>query len=235
MLVPVSASSFWNSLRQEYKLGWCFFALPNFMAIYDTAKEQVPRILILPSKRSLRFIFSLILSHRLIHTLDTHAECKKIFVDEFWIAEFDGQLWHNETDEDPRMWDVKSTDPRGSRSTVCKCESADFSLHAWHSARQHSAEAPCTLCRIHCCTQGSLHFGTLQRYPAPRYSAAASCTSVLCSGTLHLGTRQWHPTPSAWFIAHPRRLHREIVGGSRQLSSLKFGNEKESASIAARR
>ncbi len=34
-------------------------------------------------KQSLRFICSLILSHRPIHTLDTQGECKKVFVNEF--------------------------------------------------------------------------------------------------------------------------------------------------------
>ncbi len=90
------------------------------------------------------------------------------------------------------------------------------------AARQHSAKAPCTLCRIHCCTHGSLHLDTLQRHPASRYSATAPCTSVLCSGTLHL-----LQDPSL----HPRLLHREI-GGSRQLSSLKL-EIRESTSIAA--
>ncbi len=38
-LVSVSACSFWNSLRQEYKL-WCFFEFPNSMVSYGTAKES---------------------------------------------------------------------------------------------------------------------------------------------------------------------------------------------------
>ncbi len=37
-LLSESVCSFWNSLRQEYELGWCFFELPNFMASYGTMK-----------------------------------------------------------------------------------------------------------------------------------------------------------------------------------------------------
>ncbi len=37
-LVSESACSFWNSLRQEYKLEWCFFELPNFIASYGIGK-----------------------------------------------------------------------------------------------------------------------------------------------------------------------------------------------------
>ncbi len=99
--------------------------------------------------------------------------------------------------------------------------SSDFSSHTRYSARQHSAEAPCTLCRIRYCTHGSLHLGTLQRHlapsaefiaapatPAPWNRRVTAAEFLKCEnereyihcctyGTLHRGTLQWHPTSSA--------------------------------------
>ncbi len=54
----------------------------------------------------------------------------------------------------------------GLRSTVCK--------YVRHSARQYSAEASCTISRIHCYIHSSLHLGTLQRHPAPSAGSIAA-------------------------------------------------------------
>ncbi len=63
-----------------------------------------------------------------------------------------------------------------------------------------------------------LHDSIQQKHRAPSAGSIVAhtlpCTTVFCSGTLH-----FLQDPSL----HPWRLHRE-VGGSRQLSSLKFEN-----------
>ncbi len=144
--------------------------------------------LILPPKQSLIFIFSLILSHRPIHTFARQAECKEIFVDEFWIAKFDGQLRHCEREQDLRMWGRRFVN---AISQIFHCTHGtlhslqDTLLHTPLPAPRYSAAALCTAAfsrsTLHSLQDPLLH----TPLPASRYSAAAPCTFCIIHRCTH--------------------------------------------------
>ncbi len=151
-------------------------------------------------KRSPRFIFSIILSHISIHTLDMQAYCKKNLLTNF------------------ELLNLMASYATATGSKTWACGMRKVRILEVRGRRFVNARA-----QIFCCSHSTRHGSIQQKHPAPFAGSVvahtAPCTSVFCSRTLQL-----LQDPS--LHSQSRRLRREI-SGSRQLSSLKFGNERE--------
>ncbi len=158
-LVSESACSFWNSLRQEYKLGWCFFESPNFIASIGTAKGsktfacRIQKVRILEVQgwwfvNARGRIFHC--THGTLHGCIQHKHSSPFarsivaYMAPCTLVLCSGTL---HLLQDPRCTVV----PAPWNRKIRKWEEVHPLLHIQHSAPQLSAVAPYTLCRIHPC------------------------------------------------------------------------------------